>query len=466
MKKSSLSGNESPRGNEDVEEVVGDNQNVDAVFGQIREGGPNYRNVGWLGTSVLMMKTQIGLGVLSFPVVFDTLGMIPGVILMLTISGMTLWSNYMVGVFKLNHPDVYGLDDVGERIFGRIGREIFGVIFVLFQVFTAGSAVISVSIALNALSMHATCTAVFVAVAAIASFCLSSIRTLGRISWLAWVGVSCIIVAVLTVTVAVGLQDRPSDAPKEGVWKSDYVLFANPSFTDAISAISTIIFSYAGTGAFFPIVSEMRDPGQYNKALFLCHSIVTIIYVTVGVVVYYYCGSYVASPALGSAGPLIKKVAYGIALPGLMMSAILLSHLASKYMFVRILRGTHHMTSNTLVHWSTWLGATFSIALVAYLLASGIPIFGGLVSLAGALLGTFMSFQPMGCMWLYDNWSKGKENPSLKWRLMVFWSVFMVVIGSFLMIAGTYGSIVGIIDSFKASGGSKAWSCADNSNSV
>lgn len=63
------------------------------------------------------------------------------------------------------------------------------------QIFTAGSAVISVSIALNALSMHATCTAVFVAVAAIASFCLSSIRTLGRISWLAWVGVSCIIVA-------------------------------------------------------------------------------------------------------------------------------------------------------------------------------------------------------------------------------------------------------------------------------
>ncbi|CAH0019939.1 unnamed protein product, partial [Clonostachys rhizophaga] len=466
MKKPSLSGNESPRGNEDVEEVVGDNQNVDAVFGQIREGGPNYRNVGWLGTSVLMMKTQIGLGVLSFPVVFDTLGMIPGVILMLTISGMTLWSNYMVGVFKLNHPDVYGLDDVGERIFGRIGREIFGVIFVLFQIFTAGSAVISVSIALNALSMHATCTAVFVAIAAIASFCLSSIRTLGRISWLAWVGVSCIIAAVLTVTVAVGLQDRPSDAPKEGVWKSDYVLFANPSFTDAISAISTIIFSYAGTGAFFPIVSEMRDPSQYNKALYLCHTVVTVIYVIVGVVVYYYCGSYVASPALGSAGPLIKKVAYGIALPGLMMSAILLSHLASKYMFVRILRGTHHMTSNTLVHWGTWLGATFSTALVAYLLASGIPIFGGLVSLAGALLGTFMSFQPMGCMWLYDNWSKGKEYPSLKWRLMVCWSVFMVVVGSFLMIAGTYGSIVGIIDSFKASGGSKAWSCADNSNSV
>ena len=37
----------------------------DAVFGEITEDGPNYRNVGWIGTTALMMKTQIGLGVLS-----------------------------------------------------------------------------------------------------------------------------------------------------------------------------------------------------------------------------------------------------------------------------------------------------------------------------------------------------------------------------------------------------------------
>lgn len=34
------------------------------------------------------------------------------------------------------------------------------------------------------------------------------------------------------------------------------------------------------------------------------------------------------------------------------------------------------------------------------------------------------------------------------------------------MVAGTYGSIVGIIDSYNASGGSKAFTCADNSNSL
>lgn len=48
---------------------------------------------------------------------------------------------------------------------------------------------------------------------------------------------------------------------------------------------------------------------------------------------------------------------------------------------------------------------------------------------------------------------------------MVCWSVFVIVIGTFMMIAGTYGSIVSIMDSYKANGGSAAWSCADNSNS-
>lgn len=49
---------------------------------------------------------------------------------------------------------------------------------------------------------------------------------------------------------------------------------------------------------------------------------------------------------------------------------------------------------------------------------------------------------------------------------MVCFSIFVIASGTFMMVAGTYGSIVGIIDSYKVSGGSAAWSCADNSNSA
>lgn len=85
--------------------------------------------VGWIGTAGLMIKTQLGLGVLSFPHVFDKLGMIPGVIILCTIAGITTWSDYIVGVFKLNHRHVYGIDDVGQMLFGRVGKEAFATAF-------------------------------------------------------------------------------------------------------------------------------------------------------------------------------------------------------------------------------------------------------------------------------------------------------------------------------------------------
>ena len=52
---------------------------------------------------------------------------------------------------------------------------------------------LGVSIGLNAVSSHATCTAVYVAVAAILGFVFGSIQTLGRISWLAWLGLFSIL---------------------------------------------------------------------------------------------------------------------------------------------------------------------------------------------------------------------------------------------------------------------------------
>jgi hypothetical protein len=59
----------------------------------------------------------------------------------------------------------------------------------------AGSGMISTSIALNAVSTHGTCSAVFTGVAAICTFILASIRTLSKMSWLAWIGTASVLVA-------------------------------------------------------------------------------------------------------------------------------------------------------------------------------------------------------------------------------------------------------------------------------
>ncbi|CAI6337965.1 unnamed protein product [Periconia digitata] len=459
--------NKNPDDSPSIDSTGKENTTDDAVFGEITEGGPNYRNVGWLGTVALMMKTQVGLGVLSIPAVFDTLGMIPGVICLLVIASINTWSCYSIGTFKINHPEVYDISDVGFKLFGPIGRECFAAAFVLLLTFCTASGMLSIAISLNALSTHAVCTAVFVAIGWVIAFGCGSIQTLSRISALAWVGLVSIIVAIFTVTIAVGVQERPYAAPQEGVWQSDYKLFATPDFASASAALSSLVFAYGATPAFFSIVSEMREPRHYTRALIISQVGMTTIYLVIGIVVYYYCGSYVASPALGSAGPIVKRVSYGLALPGLIASTTLLTHYPAKYIFVRALRNTRHLAANTKTHWVAWLSCTFGVSIVGYIIASAIPVFGGLISLIGALFATLTSFQPMGFMWFYDNWSKGTVKGSrVKWMVMVGWAVFVIVAGTFLMIAGTYGSIVGIIDSYKESGGSAAWSCADNSNSV
>lgn len=84
-----------------------------------------------MGTVVVMVKTQIGLGVLSIPSAFDALGLIPGVICLLAVGGIITWGNHVVGVFKHNHPEVYSIVDVGEKIGGKIGKEVVSVLFML-----------------------------------------------------------------------------------------------------------------------------------------------------------------------------------------------------------------------------------------------------------------------------------------------------------------------------------------------
>lgn len=135
-------------------------------------------------------------------------------------------------------------------------------------------------------------------------------------------------ITVITLTVSVSIQDRPAAAPQVGPWQSDFELFKSPTFAEAAAALSSIVFAFCGIPAYFNVVSEMKDHKDYFKALSLCQFVMTSIYIAIGVVVYYYCGSYVASPALGSAGVLMKKVCYGLALPGLLASVVLVTHVS------------------------------------------------------------------------------------------------------------------------------------------
>lgn len=129
---------------------------------------------------------------------------------------------------------------------------------------------------------------------------------------------------------------------------------------------------------------------------------------------------------------------------------------------MRFLRGTKHLAQNTRTHLATWLGCTVGSSLIAYIVASAVPNLSDLVSLVGAIGGTIMSLQPMGVMWLYMYWGEKKATKQMLWA---GWAIFVIVAGSFLTVAGTYGALSNMISDYRALGGTAAWSCADNSGS-
>lgn len=172
-------------------------------------------------------------------------------------------------------------------MFGPVGREIFGAFFWLFLTVIAGAAMIGISTALNALSTHGACTAVFVVVAAIVTMLISSVQTLEKISWFSWVGAACIMTSVITLVAAVSRQERPSAAPKTGPWDRDIVVIGHPSFVAAMNAVATVFLSYAGGPYYFNVIAEMRNPRDYSKSITLSSIFTLSAYLIIGAL--YFC---------------------------------------------------------------------------------------------------------------------------------------------------------------------------------
>jgi hypothetical protein len=251
---------------------------------------------------------------------------------------------------------------------------------------------------------------------------------------------------VQIVVVAVTQNDRPAAAPQTGPYELGFAAIAHPTFAAGMVATCSIFVSYAGTSAFLPVISEMREPRDFRKSLYLCMAIVIASYTSFSLVVYYYCGAWVAVPSLGSAGPTIKIIAYGVGFVGLLVSGCLYLHVGAKYVFVRVLRNSEHLQSDTWVHWCTWLGCTSGLGAIAFILAQAIPIFNYLLSLTGSLCFAPIALSLPGWLWCYDHmaWRRGRF-----WERVVFWiTAAMIPLGVFVCVGGTYGVVVQIKDAY------------------
>ena len=140
-------------------------------------------------------------------------------------------------------------------------RELCGGLFIIAYVLCSGSGILGVSIGLNALSTHATCTVAYAFVATVVVVACASVRKFHQIGWLTWAGFASIFIAVFIVVVAVTQLDRPAAAPQEGEYELGYYIVPEGvTFAAGVVASCTIFVSSAGE------FDEVREGGDMEDA--------------------------------------------------------------------------------------------------------------------------------------------------------------------------------------------------------
>ncbi|TKA61564.1 hypothetical protein B0A55_11024, partial [Friedmanniomyces simplex] len=202
---------------------------------------------------------------------------------------------------------------------------------------------------------------------------------------------------------------------------------------------------------------------DYRKAAILTGLLVGALYLSFSLVIYRWCGIWIATPAFGSAGTLFKKISYGIALPGLVIGVAIYQHVAAKLLFVRMLRDTRHLQENTVIHWSTWLGANLLLGALGFIIAEAVPILNYLLGLAGSLCFAPFSLIFPALLWMHD--FRSYRAGSRSQQAMYGAHALIVLVGMFMVVGGTYGVAVSIKQAYDSGMIGKAFDCADNSGS-
>ena len=222
--------------------------------------------------------------------------------------------------------------------------------------------------------------------------------------------------------------------------------------------MSNVVFAYGGHVAWISFISELRDPKEYPKSLILLQSVDITMYLVAALVIYRYAGVNVESPALSSNSVIVKKIAWGIALPTIVIAGVIFAHVTIKYVYIRMFAGTRHLHSRGWIATGTWIGLGTSSWIIAFIIAESIPVFSDLLGFISALFASWFSYGIPGICWFYLNrgeWFKNKKN----WWLSGV-NAALVLLGLIICFVGLYSS--GYQMSIDAKRGGQVWSCADN----
>lgn len=420
---------------------------------------PVQRTLGFFGAFFNMIAYSIALGILSIPFVVATLGMVPFVLLCCFFSFVAWYIGYHYWRLAMMYPGVQNLQQVGELIFGPVGGVIFATIQAIFCVFLQGNHVLLGGYAFYYLGWDA-CMIVMVFIFTIISFVFTLPRSYRLFSAFAAISFTSIFTVVIIAMIASGVSGPQNRDPSEPP-KAIHAFGASPRiphrFLDGVLGMTNVFVSFGAIPAYLPVIAEMKRPQDFQHSLNLLVLVSFVMYVIVGCIMNYNLGQFSTSPSLGSLTPVMIKVSYGLALPTILVAGCASGQVTGKMFMINMFSGARRrFLDNKLVTWTAWILINVISWALAFVLAEVIPFFSAFLGLEASLFwSVFFAFAPMFFLWRhqFDYWSN--------WRHRVGFIVALLMIGvaGFLVVAGTWASVVSIRDLYNTGNVGNPFSC-------
>lgn len=218
------------------------------------------------------------------------------------------------------------------------------------------------------------------------------------------------------------------------------------TFVAGMSAFLNICYTFIGQITLPSFIAEMRNPKEFNKAIWAVTIAEVIVFSLVGAIVYVYTGNqYMTAPAFGSlSDEVYKKVSFSFMVPTLIFLGCLYASVSSRFIFFRLFEGTRHKSHHTVLGWAAWCGILALSWLFAFIVAEVIPFFSDLLAIMSSLFDSFFGFIFWGVAYLRMQAADEAANPyqrrGIKGWMGYIFNIALIGIGFFFLGPGTYVS--------------------------
>lgn len=266
-----------------------------------------------LETVMLLLKSFVGTGILFLPRAFYNGGLLFSSLVLCFVSAVSYWC-FLLLVSSKKATQVSSFGDIGGMLYGNIVRQIILSSIVLSQIGFASAYIVFVSENFRSFWHNIGKTSnlsltTLIAVQIIIFLPLSMIRDIAKLGFTALIADAFILLGIIYLYG----------------WGSDTII--NHGVADVVMLnkrdwplfIGTAIFTFEGVGLIIPIEESMKQPQKFSKVLAWVMVGITIVFVSIGALLYMACGSSVHTVILlnlpeGSAAVCTIQLLYSLAI--------------------------------------------------------------------------------------------------------------------------------------------------------